>query len=253
MSLDFAVSDGIGRITLKRPERKNAFTLEMIDSWVSALKECRENDDVKVVVVTGAGSAFCAGGDIAEMAGNLGNPPAQRKDELTARVHRIPLALRDLDKPVIAAINGVAVGAGLDLALMCDLRYAASSAKFAETYINIGLVPGAGGAYFLPRLVGIPKALEMFLTGKFVDAQEAVRIGLVNAVYADEALASEVNKIAAQICNAPQLALRLIKRAVYQSTSSDLGTHLDLMSSHYAVITSTDEYKNAVRKFVGPK
>ena len=178
--LKFSIAEGIARIVLDRPERMNAFTFEMIDAWTAALQRCRSDDDVKVVIVTGAGSAFCSGGDIVEMGERLEHTPEQRKGELFQRIQRIPLALEDLDKPVIAAVNGVATGAGMDLALMCDLRYAAHSARFAETYVKVGLVPGAGGAHFLPRLVGVSKALELFLTGDFIDADEALRIGIVN-------------------------------------------------------------------------
>ena len=167
----------------------NAFTFEMIDAWTAALQQCRTDDAVKVVLVTGTGSSFCSGGDIVEMGDRLEHTPEQRKNELFHRIERIPLALEDLDKPVIAAVNGVATGAGMDMALMCDIRYAAQSARFAETYVKVGLVPGAGGAHFLPRLVGVSKALELFLTGDFIDAQEALRIGIVNKVFPDETLA----------------------------------------------------------------
>ncbi|MFH1553638.1 MAG: enoyl-CoA hydratase/isomerase family protein, partial [Pseudomonadota bacterium] len=143
--LKFTVCDGVGTILLNRPERMNAFTFDMIAAWTDALQQCRKDPAVKVVLVTGAGSAFCSGGDIVEMGDRLQQEPAQRKDELFEKIQRIPLTLEDLDKPVIAAVNGVATGAGMDLALMCDLRYAAKSARFAETYVKVGLVPGAGG------------------------------------------------------------------------------------------------------------
>jgi 2-(1,2-epoxy-1,2-dihydrophenyl)acetyl-CoA isomerase len=232
---------------------RNAFTLQMIDAWVAALAECRVNDSVKVIIITGSGSSFCSGGDIVEMGERLDHPPARRKDELFSRVQRIALTLEDIDKPVIAAMNGAAAGAGLDLGLMCDLRYASESAKFGETYINVGLVPGAGGAHFLPRLVGVSKALEMFFTAKFIDAQEALRIGLVNDVFPDAQLASEVDQIARNIMKAPLLTLRFIKRAVYQGMRNDLRTNLDMISSHYAVVTSTEDHKSAVRKFIEAK
>ena len=127
----FSVADGVATITLNRPERKNAFTFPMIEAWTEALQRCRTDAAIRVVVVTGAGSAFCSGGDIVEMGERLDQPPARRKEELYGRIQRIPLTLEDLDKPVIAALNGVATGAGLDLALMCDLRFAARSARFA--------------------------------------------------------------------------------------------------------------------------
>jgi 2-(1,2-epoxy-1,2-dihydrophenyl)acetyl-CoA isomerase len=251
--LKFSITEGIARIVLDRPERMNAFTFDMIDAWTVALQQCRTDDAVKVVIVTGTGSAFCSGGDIVEMGERLEHTPEQRKNELFQRIERIPLALEDLDKPVIAAVNGVATGAGMDMALMCDLRYAAQSARFAETYVKVGLVPGAGGAHFLPRLVGVSKALELFLTGDFVDAQEALRIGLVNKVFPDATLNEEVDKIARRIANAPALTLRMTKRAIYQGMRNDLRTNLDLISSHYAVITSTQEHRGLVRSFIASR
>jgi 2-(1,2-epoxy-1,2-dihydrophenyl)acetyl-CoA isomerase len=248
--LKFSIEDGIGRIVLDRPERMNAFTFEMIDAWRAALEECRRNDAVRVVLVTGTGKAFCSGGDIVEMGERLEQKPEQRKNELFERIERIPLALEDLDKPVIAVVNGVATGAGMDMALMCDIRYAAESARFAETYVNVGLVPGAGGAHYLPRLVGVSKALELFLTGEFIDAREALRIGLVNKVFPDENLMREAETVATKMARAPALTLRMIKRAIYQGMRNDLRTNLDLISSHYAVITSTDAHKEAVRSFI---
>jgi enoyl-CoA hydratase/carnithine racemase len=249
-NLNFSVDDGIGKIVLNRPERMNAFTFAMIDAWAAALSQCRTDDAVKVVIVTGAGEAFCSGGDIVEMEDRLEQMPEQRKAELFERIERIPLILEDLDKPVIAAVNGVATGAGMDLALMCDIRYAADSARFAETYVNVGLVPGAGGAHFLPRLVGVSKALELFLTGEFIDAQEALRLGIVNKIFARDVLMQEVERIARKLVEAPPLTLRMIKRAIYQGMRNDLRTNLDLISSHYAIITSTQRHKNAVRSFV---
>ncbi len=251
--LKVSVEDGLARIVLDRPERMNAFTFEMIDAWTDALIRCRTDDAVKVVIVTGAGPAFCSGGDIVEMGERLEQSPAQRKSELFERIERIPLALEDLDKPVIAAVNGVATGAGMDLALMCDIRYAAQSARFAETYVRVGLVPGAGGAHYLPRLVGTAKALELFFTGDFVDADEALRLGLVNRVFPDDALQAEVERIARRMARAPSLTLRMIKRAIYQGMRNDLRTNLDLISSHYAVITATQEHKDAVRAFIATR
>jgi 2-(1,2-epoxy-1,2-dihydrophenyl)acetyl-CoA isomerase len=249
----FTVTDGIARITLNRPERMNAFTFEMIDAWTAALQQCRTDDAVKVVLLTGAGNAFCSGGDIVEMGDRLQHTPEQRKNELFNRIERIPLALEDLDKPVIAAVNGVATGAGMDMALMCDIRYAAQSARFAETYVKVGLVPGAGGAHFLPRLVGVSKALELFLTGDFLDAEEALRLGLVNKIFPDDALLEEVEKIARRMVRAPALTLRMTKRAIYQGMRNDLRTNLDLISSHYAIITASQEHKDLVNKFIAER
>jgi enoyl-CoA hydratase/carnithine racemase len=247
--LRFEISDRIATITLNRPERMNAFTFEMIDAWAAALVECRRNDAVRVVIVTGAGKAFCSGGDIDAMGDRLASLPEKRKDELWGRIQRIPLAYEDLDKPVLVAVNGVATGAGMDLALMGDIRYAAESARFAETYVKVGLVPGAGGAHFLPRLVGAAKALELFWTGDFIGAVEAERIGLVNKVVPDGELMIQMQTLAERIAAAPQLSIRLIKRAVYQGLRQDLRANLDLISSHYAVVTASDDHRKAVEAF----
>ena len=151
---------------------------------------------------------------------------------LTSHIHRIALAIEDLDKPVIAAINGVAVGAGLDMALMCDMRIMARSTRVSEGYIRVGLVPGDGGCYYLPRLVGVAKALELLLTGDFIDADEAARIGLVNHVVDGSELDDAVQALARKIADAPPVVVRMIKRATYQSLRTDLRTSLDLISSH---------------------
>ncbi len=251
--LRFEIAERIATITLDRPERMNAFTFEMIDAWTAALVECRRNDAVRVVIVTGAGTAFCSGGDIVEMKDRLKNPPAQRKNELFNRIQRIPLALEDLDKPVLVAVNGVATGAGMDMALMGDIRYAAQSARFAETYVKVGLVPGAGGAHFLPRLVGTAKALELFWTADFIDAAEAERIGLVNKVLPDAELMPYVRAVATKIAQAPALSVRFIKRAVQQGLRNDLRSNLDLISSHYAVVTAGADHREAVEAFIAKR
>jgi 2-(1,2-epoxy-1,2-dihydrophenyl)acetyl-CoA isomerase len=249
-NLKFEIADRVATITLDRPERMNAFTFEMIDAWVEAIGECRRSDAVRVLIVTGAGAAFCSGGDIVEMRERLKNPPAVRKNELYGRIQRIPLSLEDFDKPVLVAVNGVATGAGMDLALMGDIRYAAQSARFAETYVKVGLVPGAGGAHFLPRLVGTAKALELFWTAEFVSAEEAERIGLVNKVLPDAELLPHVRQVAERIAQAPALSVRMIKRAVLQGMRNDLRTNLDLISSHYGIVTASRWSGEAVEAFI---
>lgn len=246
----FAVEDGIATLTLNRPERMNAFTFEMIDAWVERIQEVRRDDAIKVLIVTGAGKAFCAGGDIVEMKDRLAQTPLQRKNELWTRIQRIPLSLEDLDKPVLMAVNGAATGAGMDLALQGDLRYAALSARFAETYVRVGLVPGAGGAWYLPRVVGVAKALELFWTADFVEGEEAERIGLVNKVVPDADLLPHVYGVARKIASSATLAGRLIKRAVYQGMRTDLRTSLDMISSHYAVVTAGEDHREAVDAFI---
>jgi enoyl-CoA hydratase/carnithine racemase len=249
-SLRLEIDGAIATITLNRPERMNAFTWEMIDAWAEALAECRTNEAISVVIVTGAGKAFCSGGDIGEMKNRSGRTPLERKTELESHVHKIPLLLEALDKPVIAAINGAATGAGLDLALMMDLRIAAESARLGETYVKVGLVPGAGGAWFLPRLVGTAKALELFWTGDIIDAREAERIGLVNKVVPDAELMAATRALARKIAEAPPLSVRFIKRAVREGLRSDLRSALDLISSHYAVAASSADHREAVAAYL---
>jgi len=242
--------DGVATITLNRPERLNAFTHEMIDLWVDALQDAQHNDAVQVVVVTGAGRAFCSGGDVGSMNERSSDMTGLDHKRWLEHVHRVPLTLEALDKPVIAALNGVAVGAGLDMALMCDLRYAATGARFSEGYVKVGLIPGDGGTYFLPRLIGTAKALELFWTGDFLSAEEAERIGLVNRVFESEQLLPEVYALATRLASGPSVAIRTVKRAVYQGMRMDLRTHLDMLSSHMGFIRQTADHREGARAFV---
>lgn len=236
-------------ITLNRPEKKNAFDKEMIDAWVAALEEAKYNDNVNAVIVTGAGDAFCSGGDVSSMRG--GKPtPLESKNVLWENIHRVPLTLKTMDKPYIAAINGVAVGAGLDMALMADFRVMADTAKVNEGYVKVGLIPGDGGSYFLPRLVGQSKAYELLWTGDFIDAQEALRIGLVNHVYPRESFMEKTLELVERIAAGPQVAIRMVKRSVRQSPDLELETALDMISSHMAIIKETEDHKEGVAAFL---
>jgi enoyl-CoA hydratase/carnithine racemase len=220
----------------------------MIREWAQLLRDARTDDDVRVIVLTGAGDrAFCSGVDLSEISN--ANPhltPLERKQQLHDVIHRVALALEDLDKPVIASINGVAVGAGLDMALMCDMRIMSTSAKVSEGYVKVGLTPGDGGAYYLPRIVGTAKALELLLTGEFIDAHEALRIGLVNRIAAPEDLADETARFARAIADHAPVTVRMIKRATYQSADIGLRTSLDLVSSHFAVVAATEDAAEAL-------
>jgi enoyl-CoA hydratase/carnithine racemase len=245
--IERTVSDGVCTITLNRPERSNAFTIEMIDQWAEWLVEARADSNVGAVILAAAGRNFCGGADFTVLSGRV--TPLDRKSRLTDHIHRIAYAVEDLDKPLIAAVNGAATGAGMDMALMCDMRIAGRSARFAETYIRVGLVPGDGGGYYLPRLVGIAKALELLLTGEFVDADEARRIGLVNRVVDDEVLYGETFELARRIAGLAPVNVRMIKRLTYQSARADLRTSLDLVSSHMAVVQSTEDSREALAAF----
>jgi enoyl-CoA hydratase/carnithine racemase len=245
----YSVENSVATITLNRPEKYNAFNQDMLDRWLAALESARTDEAVRVIVLTGAGKGFCSGGDVEGMGASEANTPLVIKERLRQGVQRIPELLARIDKPVIAAINGAATGAGLDLALMCDLRFAAACAKLGETYAKVGLVPGAGGAYFLPRLVGTTKALEMFWGAELISADEALRLGLVNRVLPDADLMPRTREFAERVAGMPPLSVRLIKRAVYQSTATDLVTSLDLVSSHMTLVRNSADHAEAVAAF----
>jgi 2-(1,2-epoxy-1,2-dihydrophenyl)acetyl-CoA isomerase len=250
--LEWSIQDGIATATLNRPEKKNAMSEEMMRELARALREAQDDAAVRVFIITGAGDAFCSGGDLGRRAkeGEAAEPtPLQRKARLQSGTHRVALAIEDFEKPLIAAVNGAAAGAGMDMTLMCDLRFAARSARFSEAYIRVGLIPGNGGCYFLPRIVGPAKALELLWTGDFVSAEEALRIGLVNRVYDDEKLMSETLAFAARLANGPPIQQRLIKKLVQQSAHTDLRTSLEMTASHMAVVQSTRDYKEAIQAY----
>jgi len=242
--LEYHVEDGVGTILLNRPHVKNAFTFEMISDWAAVLRSARVDPAVRVVVVTGAGNAFCSGVDMSVLE-QVGDEPLALKSMLTERVHDVARAVDELSKPMIAAVNGVAVGAGMDMALMCDLRILARSARMSEGYIKVGLVPGDGGCYYLPRLVGMQKALELLWTGDFVEAEEALRIGLASQVHDDEEFVTAWRAFAMRLAEQPPINVAMIKRTALQSAQIDLRTSLDLISSHFAVVHGTRDSREA--------
>ena len=255
----FEVKDHIATITLNRPDSLNAFSEEMILSWIKALEEVRDNDDIRAVILKGNGKAFCAGGDIKAMVAGKGfyhseeditSTALARKNSLWKKVQRVPLLLEEIDKPVIAQMHGFAMGAGLDMALMCDIRIAAQSAKFSESYINVGIVPGDGGAYFLPRLVGIDQALDMLWTARVLTAEEAKEARLVTFVVNDEDLESFTQSYAEKLANGPIETIKIIKRAVYQSQSMSLRSSLDYISSKMGLVTELPTYEEGVKAIV---
>lgn len=255
----FEVKDRIATITLNRPDKMNAFSEEMVSNWIEALETVRDSDDIRAVIVKGNGKAFCAGGDVKTMAAGKGffesesdisSTALARKNSLWKRIQRIPLLLEEIDKPVIAQVHGFAFGAGLDMALMCDIRIAADSTKFSESYINVGIVPGDGGAYYLPKLVGIDQALDMLWTARVLKAAEAKEKGLVTFVIPDEELEQFTIDYATKLANAPATAIQFIKRAVYQSQRMDLRSSLDYISSQMGLVTELEDYKEAVSALV---
>jgi len=244
----YEAQDRVATITLNRPDKLNAFTGPMIDAWAKALAEAQADDTVNVLVVTGAGRAFCAGGDVGRM-GDARPHPLDGKNQLWEHIHRVPKTLEAMDKPVIAMVNGLAVGAGMGMCVMCDVRIASDEARFSTGYVKVGLVPGDGDTYFLPRLVGAAKALELLWTADFIEAPEALRVGIVQRVVPAAELKKHTYAFAEQIASGPQIPIRMIKRLVYQSLRLDLRTHLDLVSSHMGLVRQTADHAEGVAAF----
>ena len=246
--IHITVRDHVGWIELDRPEKKNAFTPDMLREWADAYRRFDTDPEVRVIAVTASGDAFCAGADLGALQAKATSPLASRQ-LMTEYVQPVALAAENLAKPLVFGLNGVAVGAGLDMALAGDYRIAADTARFSEGYIRVGLVPGDGGCHYLPPIVGRSRALRMLWTGEFVSASTALEWGLVDEVHPfDEmrtALETMVHRLAAQ----PPVAIQLIKRAVRAGAHGDLRTSLDLIASHQAVVQSTADSAEAMSAF----
>jgi 2-(1,2-epoxy-1,2-dihydrophenyl)acetyl-CoA isomerase len=247
--LKFETVDGIATITLNRPDKLNAFTNEMLESWLEALERCRHDAAVRVIVITGTGRAFTTGGDVDAFAAGAAKTAAQIKAGVADGIQRLPRKIAEIDKPVIAAINGIATGGGLDIALACDIRFAAESARMAETYVRMGLIPGAGGAWLLPRIVGEAKALELFWSADFVDAREAERLGLVNKVFGDADLMPATYAFARRVAEGAPLAVQLIKRVMRMGMNRDLATGLELAAANLPIVRASEDHAEAVAAF----
>lgn len=220
--IQVAEAEGILTITLNRPDKLNSFVGHMRRDLAEALEHAGSNRSVRVVIITGAGRAFCAGGDIAFMADLMQRRDSEEFSRILGAGRRVILAIRQMTKPVIASINGPASGAGFNLALACDLRIAANNATFSQSFAKVGLHPDWGGTYFLPRLVTSNKACEMFFLGETIGAAEAEQLGILNRVVAPEELENATLELAQRLRAAPPIALAAAKHAVYMSQAAEL-------------------------------
>jgi len=240
-------ADGVLTLTLNRPEALNSFNVEMKAALLSALKDAGRDKSVRVVVLTGAGRAFSAGQDLKERqqadAADLGT-------ELRVRYNPIVLAMRRMEKPVIGAINGVAAGAGISVALACDIRIASEAASFIEVFGRVGLVPDTGSSWFLPRLVGYARAVEMSFTTDPVDAQTAERIGLVNRVVPADQLMAESSALASRLARSAPIAMALAKRALNRSLETNLEQALEFEAELQSIAGRSKDYDEGVAAFV---
>ena len=247
----YDVNDHIDTLTLNRPERLNALGDTLREDFYDAVKKAAAEPEVRVLVVTGAGRGFCSGGDVKSMKEReTSGETASPADQAFPMRDRAILAMRDCPKPIIAAVNGPAAGAGMNLALACDMRIASTAAKFSQAFVKRGLTPDWGGSWFLPRIVGAAKAAELIFTGDLIDAAEALRLGIVNAVVAPETLMSETYALAKRIAAGPPVAIQLAKRAIYHNLDTDLRGGLEFESFAQGICRQTEDSKEGVRAFV---
>lgn len=252
--LNYEKNGAIVTLTMNRPDIRNALSgSDAINEFVEACGQITRDLSVRAVVLTGAGTAFSSGGNVKTMRENVGagvGEPAQIRYAYKNGIQRIPLALYNLEVPTIAAVNGPAIGAGNDLACMCDIRIASDRAVFAESFVKLGIVPGDGGAWLLPRAVGMSKASEMAFTGASIDANEALRCGLVSHVVPHDQLLEKANKIAQQIAVNPGHALRMTKRLLREGQHTRLETLLEMSASFQALAHHTKQHEEAVNAFI---
>jgi enoyl-CoA hydratase/carnithine racemase len=249
--LIYEVKDGVATLTLNRPERLNALGDTLRDDLQDAVTRASEDADVRVMIVTGAGKGFCSGGDVKAMSERKESGSGRPLMEKVAPGRdRTVQALRDAPKPVIAAVNGAAAGAGMNLALCCDIRLASTAAKFSQAFVRRGLHPDWGGTYFLPRVVGTAKACELIFTGEVIDAQEALRLGIVSAVHAPEELLPAAHALARKIADGPPIAIRLAKRSIYHNLDCDLRQALEFETFAQNICFDTEDAAEGIKAFV---
>jgi len=243
-------SEGIATITLNRPEALNAFSKEVVSEVLQALEDIRSDESVRVVILTGAGEkAFSAGADIKAMIGMN----ASKARELSLMGEKLCLALENLEKPVIAALNGYALGGGLEVAMSCDLRIASENSRMGQTEINIGLIPGWGGTQRLTRLVGRTKAKEMIFTGKMIDARTAEQLGIVNMVVPADKFREAVRQFALELASKAPVAIKVAKSLIDKGAEIGLDSALALEREGFGVVASTEDLQEGVNAFAGKR
>ncbi len=246
--------DGVVVLTLNRPDLRNPISdRAMVEALLAALTRLDSDQGARVAILTGAGKGFSSGGNVKDMLPggtlNTGDPVSTRRGYKDG-IQRLPLAFARLEVPVIAAVNGAAIGAGCDLTCMCDLRIAGESAKFAESFVKLGLIAGDGGSWLLPRVVGWSKAAEMALTGDMIDANEALRCGLVSQVVPDAELIETARSLALRIAANPAHAVRMTRRLLWESRESPLATVLEMAAAMQAAAHGTADHVEAVNAFL---
>ncbi len=246
------VKDGVAVLTLNRPDRLNAMSRPMLDGLLEALPRLAEDPAVGVIVLTGAGRGFCAGGDVKAMAeGNeLGGQTMEEKAQALRARMETSRWLHEMPKPTIAMVRGPAAGAGLSLAMACDMRIASDTARLGTAFARVGYSGDFGGSYYLTQLVGTAKARELYFTADLLDAQQALALGLVNRVVADARLEDETMALASRLARGPRVAYRYMKRNMNAAESASLKEMLDLEAWHHTRTGMTEDHREAARAFV---
>lgn len=245
--IQFEQSNHIARIRFNKPEKYNSFHRAMALEVQEALRQCHEDPEIRVVLITGEGKAFCAGQDLQELTGD--NPPGFHTI-LSEHFNPIIQLIRDIEKPVVAAVNGVAAGAGANIALACDFVVAKNSASFIQAFSKIGLVPDSGGTFFLPRLIGLPRATALMMLGDRIEAAAAVEIGMIYKAFPDDQFLQGVEDLLTQLAAMPTRALGLTKRALNHSLLNDLGAQLSIEEELQIQAGQTEDYREGVQAFL---
>lgn len=253
LDLIYEVDGAVGTITLNRPDARNAYSAELVGGLVGAVEAAARNDAVRALIITGAGRSFSAGGDLKAMhdrSGMFSGDAAELRDNYRVGIQSITRALEAFEKPVIAAISGAAVGAGLGLATLADIRIAADDAKFGAAFTRIGLIPGDGSGYLLARAIGFSRAMELVLTSRIFDVEEARAIGLVHEVVPQHRVMLRAREVANNLAEMPQQALRLAKISLKRSWHSDTENALQLAAAFQALAQHTPEHQEAVAALI---
>jgi 2-(1,2-epoxy-1,2-dihydrophenyl)acetyl-CoA isomerase len=246
-SILFAKENGVGYITLNRPDKYNSYNRDMAMAFQQALDECAADDEVRCVCITGAGKGFCSGQDLSEAM----NPTPEELGKIVAEHYNAAiLRIRNIEKPVIAAVNGVAAGAGANIALACDIVLATQSASFIQAFSKIGLIPDSGGTYTLPRLVGLQRAAALMMTGDKVTAAEAVQMGMIYKCFADEVFEQEYKKMAENLAVMPTKGIGLTKRLLNQTFDHDLAQQLDAERRVQMEAGGSYDFREGVQAFL---
>jgi 2-(1,2-epoxy-1,2-dihydrophenyl)acetyl-CoA isomerase len=249
-SVLISVEDGLQTITLNRPDTLNAFVPEMHKELRAALEQAMDAREIRALLLTGAGRGFCSGQDLSQRRVEPGAAPIDLSVSLGSDYNPLVRRLRELPKPIVCAVNGVAAGAGANIALACDVVVAARSAKFVQSFSRLGLVPDSGGTYFLPRLVGTARAMGLALFSEPLSAEDAERWGLIWKVFDDDQLMPEASAIARKLAGGPTKGYGLIKRAIYASAHNSLDSQLDLERDLQREAGYSEDYRKGVAEFL---